>query len=93
MAEMTVASTTDTQKDIDLAAGVTPTAEPEKPEQVEAAEPEPEHKPQPTKSAVQKRIDRLVREAREANERAEAAERKLAGTTENVTEVETKPSA
>lgn len=79
MAELTVASTTDTQKDIDKAAGAAveerePVQEVEQveTEQAETAQPE-----QPRKSAYQRRIDKLTAEKKEAERRASEAERKL----------------
>ena len=78
MAELTVASTTDTQTDIDKAAGLKvkaeqpepkPAPEPEKPAEVEAEE--PERKPE-SKSAYQKRIDTLIRRNAELEKQVHA---------------------
>ena len=65
MAELTVASTTDTQKDIVLAAGGTP--EPEAKSEVSNEKPERQEvetqlPPKPSKSAAQRRFDALTRE-------------------------------
>jgi hypothetical protein len=74
MAELTVASTTDTQEDINKAADikekpkpVVETPEPEKPVEVEA---EPERKPGESKNAYQKRIDTLTRRIVELEKQA-----------------------
>jgi len=81
MPEITVASTTDAQTAIDHAAGVT--AEDEKPEVPEGEEPETkpdsesEEPEKPSKSAVQKRIDKLTREKHEARAEAEDLKKKL----------------
>jgi hypothetical protein len=86
MSELTVASTTDSQKDIEAAAGAAPpeeadtqvveTTEETPAEQAET--PEPEEKPaKPAKSGFQKRIDTLVREKYEADRRADALEERL----------------
>lgn len=72
MAELTVASTTDTQQEINKAAGITAKAEeverpappPEEPQRDSDEQPEqeqPERKPGESKSAYQKRIDTLTR--------------------------------
>jgi hypothetical protein len=83
MAELTVASTTDTQQDIDKAAGLKVKAEepapkpetpPEKPVEVEAeTEQEVERKPGESKSAYQKRIDTLTRRIAELEKQVHRA--------------------
>lgn len=73
MAELTVASTTDTQQEINQAAGAVVKEEPEarpEPEEaptpdVQVSESEPGQKPGKSKSAYQRRIDKLTREVAE----------------------------
>jgi hypothetical protein len=88
MADMTVASTTDTQAEINRAAGVMDKPEVEKPETEETTQPETEQtKPetdseaQPSehrsKSGFQKRIDKLTRERHADRDRLAALEAEL----------------
>jgi hypothetical protein len=73
MSEMTVASTTDTQDEINLAAGAV-TAKPEVVEAKEGEEPEQEQGSEPEKhgkSGYQKRIDKLTREKYETRQALE----------------------
>src|SRR5262252_5401973 len=73
--EVVIASTTDSQTELDRAAGVA-VEEPEKPEP-EGAQPE-ESSERHKNRGFQKRIDGLVKRSREAEDRATAAERRAA---------------
>lgn len=79
MAEMTVASTTDTQKDIDAAAGVIEEQPEVKVESNEVEEPEAKEEPKAeekhSKSHLQKKIDRLYYFAKENERQAKAREK------------------
>lgn len=103
MPELTVASTTDTQKEIDAVAGSglvepeeqieQPTegdAEPEEKREPEPEESEGEEKPHP-KSAFQKRIDRLRREKGDLEREVEELRKFKAEKTRPAAQVEPKP--
>lgn len=88
MPEITVASTTDEQKNIDAAAGVIeePKVVPEGEEpETEPASEAAEHKE--SKSAVQKRIDKLTREKYEYKNKFETLEQRLAALEQGKTQV------
>lgn len=83
MSDLTVASTTDPQNEINKAAGIPPEKEAPEPKPVEGedieareqeAATEEQHKP---KSSYQKRIDRLVRERSEAKQEVEDLKARL----------------